>query len=196
MELSDPDKAAVLALLSRWIRAYDGVQHNTALRQQIETDLKQQKEDLEKLNQALSIFDIKTNVENWGKRIREAVGSEAYESAVRAGGRNVGNSKSVETSETQATVQATNASDASVRELTLDKLRQAGDAGVDAKNIREHIEKIRDIKLHYKTVGMTLYRLAQDGLARREGRTWFAVPETANPGAATPGSSTKVQEER
>jgi len=40
-------------------------------------------------------------------------------------------------------------------------------------------------------IGMTLYRLSQDGLVRREGRTWFFVPsqaaETKNPGGDTPG---------
>ena len=46
-------------------------------------------------------------------------------------------------------------------------------------------------EIHEKTVGMTLYRLLQDKLVRREGHTWFLVPqpiaETKNPGGETPG---------
>jgi hypothetical protein len=38
---------------------------------------------------------------------------------------------------------------------------------------------------------MTLYRLLQGGLVRRQGHTWFLVPqntaETKNPGGETPG---------
>jgi len=56
--------------------------------------------------------------------------------------------------------------------------------------LREYIEAARSTKLHEKTIGMTLYRLANDGLARRDGRTWFPVSQEAkqeNPGAGTPG---------
>lgn len=85
---------------------------------------------------------------------------------------------------------ATQVSGASVRELVLSALRAAGTAGTKAPPIRESIEKLRGARLHDKTVGMTLYRLSQDGLARRVGRTWFFVAETKNPGVAAPGSET------
>ena len=46
---------------------------------------------------------------------------------------------------------------------------------------------------------MTLYRLSLDELVRRDGRTWFFVPqleETKNPGADTPGPINSDVEER
>lgn len=44
--------------------------------------------------------------------------------------------------------------------------------------------------LHEKTIGMTLFRLSQKGVARRDGHTWFYVQppaETEKPGAPAPG---------
>jgi hypothetical protein len=84
----------------------------------------------------------------------------------------------------------------SIRELALERLRAAGAAGTKARVIRDFIEKTYKIKLHYKTVGMTLYRLSRDGLARREGQTWFVVPhkpETMNPGGGTPGLNSMLE---
>jgi len=42
----------------------------------------------------------------------------------------------------------------------------------------EHHRKARVAKIHEKTAGMTLYRLAQDGLARREGGNVFRSATT------------------
>ena len=79
-----------------------------------------------------------------------------------------------------------------IRELTVEWLKTAGDSGIKAATIRQQIESKYHINLHDKTVGMTLWRLSQDGLARREGHTWFFVPptaETENPGGEAPGSN-------
>ena len=78
----------------------------------------------------------------------------------------------------------------SVREFTLNSLEAAASAGMKAAEIRAIYETSRNTKLHDKTIGMTLYRLSKDNLVRREGRTWFFVPpsaETKNPGGETPG---------
>jgi hypothetical protein len=78
----------------------------------------------------------------------------------------------------------------SVREFTLDALKTASNLGIKASDIRAAYEAARDVKLHDKTIGMTLYRLSKDNLARREGRTWFFVApsaETKNPGVGAPG---------
>lgn len=78
----------------------------------------------------------------------------------------------------------------SVREFTIDALKVAGKFGIKAADIRQAYESSRDVKLHDKTIGMTLYRLSKDDLARREGRLWFFVEpngETKHPGGQTPG---------
>lgn len=67
-------------------------------------------------------------------------------------------------------------SDATVRDGVVAQLKAAGKAGTKAALIREHIEKVTGRSLHYKTVGMTLYRLAEKGQVRREGHRWFYVP--------------------
>jgi hypothetical protein len=80
----------------------------------------------------------------------------------------------------------------SIREIILDRLRVAGDKGSKAAPIRDYIEHTYGEVVHEKTVGMTLYRLQNLKLVRRDGHTWFFAPqtiaETKNPGAGTPGS--------
>jgi hypothetical protein len=82
-----------------------------------------------------------------------------------------------------------------IREIVLDRLRGAGAEGKRASAIQKYIERVYGAELHQKTVGMTLYRLAQEGLVRREGRTWFFVQpeaETENPGVGAPGSESSA----
>lgn len=77
-----------------------------------------------------------------------------------------------------------------IRDIVLERVEEAGSEGTRAARIRRYIERVYGNDLHEKTVGMTLYRLKQDGLVRRDGQTWFFVPpqaETENPGAGTPG---------
>lgn len=80
-----------------------------------------------------------------------------------------------------------------IRDVVLDRLRIAGDAGAKAKELRDFIEQTYKTEIHEKTVGMTLYRLKKAELVRIDGRTWFlAKPEgagTRNPGGETPGST-------
>lgn len=79
----------------------------------------------------------------------------------------------------------------SVREIAIEQLKRAGEAGSRASTVRQVAESILKKKLHEKTVGMTLYRLSKDGIARRQGQIWFFVPpkvEAKNPGGSAPGS--------
>ena len=84
-----------------------------------------------------------------------------------------------------------------VRDLVLEQLREAGDAGGKTAKIRARIEAQHSTRLHEKTVGMTLYRLSQEHLVHRIGQTWFYGPQaeqllpatTESPGAAAPGDS-------
>lgn len=78
----------------------------------------------------------------------------------------------------------------SLREVILDRIEAAGAAGSKAAAIREFYERTFGKTIHQKTVGMTLYRLQNDGLVRHEGHFWFLAPpksETGNPGVSAPG---------
>jgi hypothetical protein len=75
-----------------------------------------------------------------------------------------------------------------VRDIVLDRLKAAGADGSKAAAIQAYIESTYSKKIHPKTVGMTLFRLAQEKRVRRQGHTWFIGPESMNPGVAAPGS--------
>ncbi|MGE0735104.1 MAG: hypothetical protein AB7G15_10190 [Alphaproteobacteria bacterium] len=78
-----------------------------------------------------------------------------------------------------------------IRDIVLERLRVAGPGGSKAAPIRAYIEDVTKKRIHDKTVGMTLFRLSKQGLARRSGIKWFFVPQTAetkNPGVDAPGS--------
>ena len=57
----------------------------------------------------------------------------------------------------------------------LDQLRFAGPTGSKAAPIRAYAKEVHQRDFHVKAVGMTLYRLAKEGLARREGHVWFPL---------------------
>jgi hypothetical protein len=61
-----------------------------------------------------------------------------------------------------------------------DMLRDAGGQGVRSAAIRDAAAERFEKRFHPKTVGMMLNRLLHEGLARREGRTWFSAA-TKNP---------------
>jgi len=68
-----------------------------------------------------------------------------------------------------------------LREVVLRRLDDAGEQGVKANEIRDYVEDNYPDGFHQKTIGMTLYRLAKEGLARRDGRTWRRVGEDRQP---------------
>jgi hypothetical protein len=78
-----------------------------------------------------------------------------------------------------------------VRDIVLGQLMRA-DHGLTAAYLRSVVENVLHRQIHYKTIGMTLYRLSKEvpPSVRREGTTWFFVPnpETKNPGAVNAGA--------
>jgi hypothetical protein len=62
-----------------------------------------------------------------------------------------------------------------LREIVLDQLRLAGREGSKAATIRTYVTQVLQRDFHVKAVGMTLNRLATQGLARRKGHVWFPV---------------------
>jgi hypothetical protein len=80
-----------------------------------------------------------------------------------------------------------------IREIALEQLKSAGEAGIKAAPLRDYIERTYGEIIHEKTVGMTLYRLSKEipPHVRRSGHTWFFIPsstEKKNPGGEAPGS--------
>jgi hypothetical protein len=62
-----------------------------------------------------------------------------------------------------------------LRKFVLDQLQSAGREGSKAASIRTHARQVLKRDFHVKAVGMTLGRLAKQGLARRKGHVWFPV---------------------
>lgn len=198
------DIPTLLALLSRATQAWGAKIEATSKVAEAQENLALADKQVANATAAFALFGFNvTNAEGWAA-VRQFVGDEAYN---RAANRPSPEQKIIEL---QAEVQiepleeVTTAKQAAlfdesgaaerptVRELALEQLKKAGVRGIKARAIREYIEKTYNTKLHEKTVGMTLYRLSQDEMARRDGQTWFFVPpmaETTNPGAATPGPS-------
>ena len=76
-----------------------------------------------------------------------------------------------------------------IADIIGDRLREAGDSGSKAADIRKFILDTYDADIHDKTVSMTLNRLQKEGLVRREGHIWFSASvEAKNPGAENAGA--------
>jgi hypothetical protein len=80
----------------------------------------------------------------------------------------------------------------SIRDLILLYLKQAGGGGIKAAALRRKVEAFLNRQIHYKTIGMSLYRLSKEEppLVKRDGLIWtFVPPDTAtkNPGVDAPG---------
>jgi hypothetical protein len=73
---------------------------------------------------------------------------------------------------------------AQFKDLALDLLRDASPAPLKAKEIHQAVEARTGRTYHWKTAGMTLYRLSQDGLVKRVGHKWFYVPQPTDIDAA------------
>jgi len=86
--------------------------------------------------------------------------------------------------------QSSRAPPPTLREFILARLKAVGMNGSKASPLREFYERTYGKAIHEKTVGMTLYRLQNESLVRRDGHTWFLaqpMAETRNPGVAAPG---------
>lgn len=89
-----------------------------------------------------------------------------------------------------------------MRDIALDRLREAGSVGQKASVIQKYIENTYSVKIHDKTVGMTLYRLSKENLVHRDGQVWFfgsqnerSEDSPESPSASAPGPDQIVLEE-
>lgn len=197
---NEDDAAALTALLTRYTRLWRMNAADKAAKAEIEARLAEHEVQFSQMRAAFAIFGVTgLSKVNWDQ-LRQDLGEERYLEALRKASAEAGPKPQViegailpieqqpepdtEANKSQHVVSGT------VREIVLQQLQDAGDKGAKASDLRKYIEGARGAPLHEKTVGMTLYRLAQDGFARREGRTWFFVSpnaEAKNPGGDTPG---------
>lgn len=197
--------AALKVMLSRIVRADD----ERAIVEEKRKELTQTSLELDRRRtMALNTFtvlgfDVSDN-DLW-THVRRAMGEEAWAEAFVLAGRQPAKKpeevQEADKADAEGAVEATSDIQPkdgipTVREIVLSQLAAATDKGAKAADIRKFIEQTYNQVVHEKTVGMTLYRLSKDGLARREGRIWFsATPtaETENPGVGAPGSEEGVQ---
>lgn len=62
-----------------------------------------------------------------------------------------------------------------IRDLAQAMLRDSASTGMKASDLRRAAETKFNREFHYKSAGVALYRLANEGKARRDGRLWFPV---------------------
>jgi hypothetical protein len=62
------------------------------------------------------------------------------------------------------------------KDVALQILKSAYPKAIRAAELQEQIEQRLSRKFHAKTAGMTLYRLAKDGTAERDGWDWYYKP--------------------
>lgn len=195
--LTENDKAALVAILARYTRFWHERDRDQKLKAEIDARIEGHPALFQQYVAAFNLFGITAFSEETWTFLRKELGDDRYFAAVRLG---VAQAKGVspsaggdaEAADLKASVEneVTPKVTGSIREIVLKRLQEAGPRGTKASELRELIEVGRGTKLHEKTVGMTLYRLANEGLARREGRVWFHVPQDSareNPGADTPG---------
>jgi hypothetical protein len=144
------------------------------------------------LRSAFGVFDFPMSGEKPWDPVREALGTEKWNKALRIGRR-----QEKEAEEDQGDEDDYEPSDgeadrpvpSNIRDLVLARLKAAGPDGTKVAPIKNYIAG-QGIEMHDKTVGMTLYRLSKEGFARRDGRMWLFVSpkeETETPGADDAG---------
>ena len=188
---SNQDLSALLGLIAKFRELYAARAEDMRQRKELDARIANASSAISKLSGVFALYGIDTSKQGWSSAVREIVGDETFESALSQG---LPVSRQVVTvtpavENDPGDDHRDDKSDGTVREIAIERLKAAGESGTTARAIQDYIESARSIKLHYKTVGMTLYRLSREGVARREGRNWFFVSETKNPGGETPGSS-------
>lgn len=187
------------ALMTRFVRAWLDREGDQKLIAEANKRVEAATQQVNRVIEAFKVFDLTVGpTESW-EAVKTIIGDDLYDHAIAEGHRpalaleiqepNIEEGR-IEQSSPNATLFEASIAPPTVRDGALTMLRGRGDGGAKASEIRAFLESTYSMKLHEKTVGMTLYRLSQDGVVRRVGRTWFFVPQSAgtkNPGGETPG---------
>lgn len=197
--LKDHEKSAVYSILVRQIEAQD-------LKAMADKEAAAATERataaqavMSNIRPALSVFGFDPASPRLWDLVKEAIGEQAYYSAFRvARGEQEVDQKETSTGYDEAenanadsNVTPSPQSDVDIskapkiKELVLERLRQSGDNGILASEIKEFVAA-QGIETHEKTVGMTLYRLSKEGQVSRIGRTWFYAEKQDDGGKDDP----------
>jgi hypothetical protein len=190
--LDEHDTAAVIALLMRVVRLDDELTEDRKLVEEANARIATNSLMRSRAVSAFSVFGFDITDGLWN-RVCAALGNETYDRAIEMG-KGTEPPKLLEQMG-EAVVAKSAAPDRNVghrapkvKDAILDYLRVVGDAGVTARQVREHLSTAYGLEVHEKTPGMTLYRLLKDGLARRQGRTWYAAMRGASDKLGPPNS--------
>jgi hypothetical protein len=198
MMITPQDKDALYALIVRFVRAQDERNGAQKMFEEARIKLAETQKTIANITTAFSVFGYTLEGEKPWDPIKEAVGEKKWAHALLAARGNAdqqdSDNESDDDSSTEENYEELDNTEQdiphNIKRIVLDRLSAAGANGTKIAPIKEFISKL-GIEMHDKTVGMTLYRLSKDGLARREGRTWFYVApkeETENPGAGGAGA--------
>jgi hypothetical protein len=201
-ELDEHDIAAIEALLIRQVRAQDATARDREEVRAINVRIAENAKITGGIYQALSavygFVEPEDEDKNKWDLVRQAIGPDRYSRALAlARGEEppalLAQMGEQSTDEGEPTDTAPKKRSIPIRAAVLEYLRGL-DGGATAREVRAHLLSAHGIETHEKTPGMTLYRLLKDGLVRRKGRTWFAVPvldqdENEAPSGETAGAS-------
>jgi hypothetical protein len=204
MELDDNDITGIVALLVRLIRVQDERNAAGETRDAADKKFKEANAQWQKIRGAFVAFGFDPSSKELWDEMKAQIGQDKFDLAFRVARRSAQTEEKTETqsakeeepeadeaveeTEEPEEFEADDTGSMRVKDLVLNELKGHRAEGRKASEIRASIEAVLGRELHAKTVGMTLYRMSREGVARRDGRTWFAVLETANPGGDTPGS--------
>ena len=203
--MDDSEKQTVLGILAQYNRHYLTLQRDKSIKIEVDARIDAATKRTADFRGAFKAFGFDLDAAGF-KTLSEAVGKDAYNAAVAAG-QELFEGKSAVDAPKQIELKAIEVPSIAsqiatierpkIRDAVLGLLGKAGEKGDGATALRKHIEADYHIELHEKTVGMTLYRLSNEGLVRRKGRTWFFVPQIAekkNPGVDAPGQISLLNE--
>ena len=205
--LSELDRMTLMGLLARYNTLFLHNKKREDLKKDLDRQIAESVDAMQRLRSTMKIYGFDTETGDW-KRLRLAIGSERYLDALNIGRLEVGlpvldrepilqafAQHDQEELATKGQALLPNASisademlepesdTGTVREIVVELMKASGPEGRKASWLRSQIEARRGSPLHEKTIGMTLYRLSQDGLVERRGITWYwkenseAVPQ-------------------
>jgi hypothetical protein len=192
----DSDRTAILAILSRWSRHWQASSHLHQQKANIEAQIAQAATGMVNAEAGLKIFGFDVSQDGVWAHLNALFANDlqAFMSSEDTQNQRQWAAKP-DAQFFQEFEQLLGSDDKkkppmpTIREIALMRLREVGPAGLRAKTIREYIQTTYGVECHEKTVGMTLYRLSNERLVRRNGHVWFIndAQESKTPGVSAPG---------
>lgn len=203
--LSERDKAAVFALLVRQVEAQEARASAQKVIEEKKEVIAAANLQLNNLRTAFSVFGFQMTGERPWDEVKDSIGSRLFHEAIAVGkGETPVDSPNHSTDEQEDdqeqdyesyedTDQSNYSPPPNIREMVIERLKQAGNSGAKVADVKKFIAG-QGIEMHDKTAGMTLYRLSKEGIARREGRTWFYLQPASDIFGAPVNGSTESNE--